>query len=97
MVKHLVAQIGLDLDRRAENAHRHKKSPRDHGEDDAEHRHTDPIEQEIHVKRHTRAIDLHIPLIDAVDDHLIQVRDHELQIVHHHEGRQAQAAASQRI
>ena len=42
------------------------------------HGHTDLVQQEIHIEGMDHAVHVHRPGVHAVDDHLVQLRDHQL-------------------
>ena len=88
VVEHLVAQVGLHLDGRAENAHPPQKAAEYHGDDNPHHGQADAVQQEVHVKGDCRAVHDDIALVHAVDDLLVQVGDDELDIVHQDQGGQ---------
>ena len=90
VAEHPVPQIGLHPDGGAEDGHAPQKAAEHNCHHHDNHGHTDPIQQEIHIEGNLRAIQNHIALVHAVDDHLIQLGDLQLQIVHGSQREQAQ-------
>ena len=79
VVKHPVAQVCFRLDTGAEEAHTPQEAAKDDQQDNAHHRHTDLVYQEVQVKGNP----IHKTGVDAIDDHLIQIGDQQLQVVYH--------------
>ena len=92
--EHLVAQVGLHLDGRAEDAHAPQKTAHHHGQHDPDHRHTNPVQQKVHVKGHLYAVHHDPALVHAIDYHLVQIGRDELHVVHHNQRRQPQQQPS---
>ena len=74
-------KIRRQPDRRAEKSIPPEKPPDDHRESDADERQTDLIEQEIEIKGNRNAVNKDNAFVDAIDDHLIEVRNDELDVV----------------
>ena len=89
MVEHIVTQVRLHLDGGAEDAHTPTEPADDHGQDHPDQGHTDLVQQEVHVEGHFHAIHQDVALVQAVNDHLVKIRDHQLEVVHRHQRRQA--------
>ena len=89
-VEHAVAQVGLHADGRAEKGDAPQEPPGHDGQDDPHHRHADALQQEIHIKGRFNAVHHDNAVVDAVDHHLIQIGDDQLQVVHRSQGQQAQ-------
>ena len=89
VVEHLVSDVRLHLDGGAEDAHAPQKAPDHDGQDDPHHGHTDPVQQEVHVKDDFHAVHQHVALVDAVDHHLIEIWNDQLHIVHEPQEKQA--------
>ena len=90
MVKHLVPQVSLHPNGRAENGHPPQEPAKHDGNRHAHHGHTDFVQQERHVKGLLHPVYHHIALVHAVDDHLIQLWNDQLQIVHCPQGKKSQ-------
>ena len=85
-VEHTPAQVGLHLDARAEEADAPEETPDRHEYDDDDHGQADAIQQKIHVKGKEHAFaDLHLTVVDAVDEHALQLGDLELKVVDDHQ------------
>ena len=78
MAEHLVPQIGLHLDGRAEDGHPPQEAAEHDGHRHDEHGLADAIQQKRHVKSVLHTIHHHIALVHAVDDHLVDLGDHQL-------------------
>ena len=78
MAEHLIPQIRLHLGSCAEDRYPPQEPPKDDGQDDADHGHADSVQQERHIKGHLYAVFHNISLVQAVDDHLIDLRHLQL-------------------
>ena len=90
MVKHTLAQVGGNRDRRAEKAYAPQKPPHDHKQNDPDHRQADLLHQHGLVKGQGLPVDDHLPQIYAVDDQPVQAGNQKLDVVHHQQRRQTQ-------
>ena len=90
VVEHAVAQVLFHTDAYAEEAHTPQKAAEYHGQNDPNHRQAQVIQQKVHIKRQHLTVDFHCAVVDTVDQHLIQIGDHQLQVIHHGQRRHAQ-------
>ena len=90
MVEHLIPQMPLHLDGGAEEGNTPQKPAYYHAQDDADHGHTDPIQQEIQIKAVGNSVHFHKAVVHAVKHHAVQLRDLQLQTVHQHQREQAE-------
>lgn len=88
-VKHPVPQVLLHPGSRAENGDPPQKSAEDDGENDPHHGHADAVQQNLHGKGGFYAVNIHIALVNAVNDHLVQSRDLQLEVIHGNQRRQS--------
>ena len=92
VAEHLIPQIRLHPGRRAEDRYPPQEPAEDNDQDDADHGHADPVQQERHIKRHLHAVFHNVSLVQPVDDQLINFRHLQIQIVH---GKQSQQPRQQ--
>ena len=88
MVKHPVAKLSLHPDGGAEEAHTPQKAADDHGQNNANHGHTDIVQQNVHGKGNGRALHFHHAAVHTVDEHAVQFRNDQLHRVHRHQCQQ---------
>ena len=96
-VEHPSAEIRLHLDARAEEADTPEEPPKGHADDDEDHGQADFVQQKVHIKDQLGAVHDHLTLIDAVDDHTVQLGDLELEHVDHDQGQHAQKQGGQML
>ena len=89
VAEHSVPQVGFHPDGRPKDGHPPQKPAEHNAHHHGDHGHADFIQQERHVESMLNAVKHHIALVHAVDDHPIQLRNHQLQIVHRPQGQQA--------
>ena len=89
IVEHPVADVLLHLEGGAQEHDAPQEAADDHGQDDGQHGHADPVQQEVHVKGHHDPVHQDLAVVDAVDDHLVELGDQQLQIVHRRQGGQS--------
>ena len=90
VVEHPVAQLGLHPDGRPEKADAPQKPADHHGYDDADHGQADVLHQHGLVERGGDAPHQHLPAVDPVDEHPVQLGDDQLHIVHQDQRRNAE-------
>ena len=83
VVEHPLPQVRRDPHRRAEEADTPQKAPDDHEHHDPDHRQTDVLQKHFFGKEQRFAVDHHLPKVHAVDDQAVQLRDDQLDVVHH--------------
>ena len=88
MVKHPVTQVSLCTDTGAKEAYTPQKTPCYDQKNDHQHGHTDFVHQEAGIEDCLHTVHGHIAGVNTVDDHLVQLRDLQLQIVHNDQGNQ---------
>ena len=86
--EHPRAQVGLDLDPRAEETDAPDKPSHDHRENDEYHRQTYPVKQEVHVERERFPAVLDGARVYAVYDHFVELWNDELHIVDEYQRRE---------
>ena len=96
-VEHPPAQVGLYLDARAKEADTPEEPPEGHADDDEDHGQADGVQQKVHVKDLFRLSDSDEAVLDAVDDHTVQLGNLELHDVDHHQGQNAQQQRRQML
>ena len=80
--EHPIAKLFLHVERRAEEHDSPEKAACHDGQDYDDHGHENLFEQEAHRKRNLLAVYQNPALIQPVDDHLVEIGNDELQIVH---------------
>ena len=88
-VKHVVPQFFFQPNRRTQEAKPPHKTAHHHGQNHRHHGHTNVIQQEVQVKGHADTVDIHHTVVHAVDEHTVQLRDLQLQEIHHAQCNQA--------
>ena len=94
-VKHPPAEVGLHLDARAEEADTPEEASDGHADDDGDHGQADLIQQKVHVKDQLGTVHDHLAVVDAVDDHAVQLGDLELEHVDHDQRQHTQKQGGQ--
>ena len=90
MAEHPIAQIFFQADSAAKEADTPQKTTYDNAKDDLHHGHTDHIQHEIHIENVPYTVHIHVAVIHAVEQHAVQRRDLQLQIIHQAKGKQTQ-------
>ena len=94
-VEHPPAEIGLHLDARAEEADTPEEPPEGHADDDEDHGQADLIQQKVHVEDQLGTVHDHLAVVDAVDNHTVQLGDLELEHVDHDQRQHTQQQGGQ--
>ena len=89
-------QSCLHLNARSEEADTPEETSEGHADDDGDHGQADFIQEEVHVKADKDVLrNLHLAVVDAVDDHAVQLGDFKLEHVDHDESQYTQEQGGQ--
>ena len=97
VIEHTAAQIGFNLDARAEEADSPKEAPDDHTNDYPNERQADPVEQEGHIEGKKSTVHLDRAVVHSVYDHSVKLGYEQLNVVHQNERQGAQQKRGKRV